>query len=215
MTAWYSRLILLHPETIRPNLRVVCAAYGLPEPTEWQLCQGVLRMWHRVMFRSNTVGTSVAPVRATWRARALAWRVVRGPALFFDRAITPGDFTGLASAPAQIIRHLLGAHHEGAQFIYDLELLAAYRALPQLRDAVVAQLASSSARALWLRDLVVFEGYHQQLLQATEHALAHGPAMTEAQAWDPDLTLRGYLRWCLAQPATPLAAWRAPTPVSA
>jgi hypothetical protein len=58
--------------------------------------------------------------------------------------------------------------------------------------------------------LVVFEGYHQQLLEATEHALAHGPSMTEAQGRDPDLTLRGYLRWCLAQPATPLAAWPAP-----
>ncbi len=213
MTTWYSRLILLRPEAIRPNLRVVCAANGLPEPTDWQLCQGVLRMWHRVMFRSNTVGTSSAPVRATWRARALAWRVLRGPALYLDRAITPGDFTGLASAPAQIIRHLLGAHHDGDQFIYDLELLAAYGALPQLRDAVATQLASSSARAAWLRDLVVFDGYHQQLLAATEHALVHGPAMTAAQAWDPDLTLLGYLRWCLAQPANPRATWRESRPV--
>lgn len=208
MTTWYSRLILVRPDAIRSHLQVVCAANSLPEPTDWQLCQGVLRMWHRVMFRSNTLGTSAAPVRATWRARALAWRTLRGPALFFDRAITPNDFTGLISEPAQIIRHLLGAHHDGAQFIYDLELLAAYGALPQLRDAVVAQLASSSRRAAWLRDLVVFEGYHQQLLAATEHALAHGPAMTDAQARDPDLTLRGYLGWCLAQPATPLATWR-------
>jgi hypothetical protein len=199
---WYGRLILGPSPHLRSNLRMVCDKLNLAEPTDWQLCQGVLRMWHRVMFRTDTVGTSQAPIRNTWRAKLLAWRALRAPALLLDGAITPWDFTGLRSSSAQIIRHLLGAHHEGAQFTYDLELLACYDQLPALHAAVVAQLASNEARAAWLRDLVVFDGYHTALLAATEHALAHGPAMSTADALDPDLTLIGYLRWCNAQPPT-------------
>jgi len=200
--SWYARLILGPAPQLRTNLQIVCGKLGLPEPTDWQLCQGVLRMWHRVMFRADTVGTSHAPIRNTWRAKVLAWRALRAPALLLDGAITPWDFTGLRSSSEQIIRHLLGAHHEGPQFTYDLELLACYDQLPALQRAVVSQLAAVHARAAWLRDLVVFDGYHEALLAAAQHALVHGPAMTSAQAHDPDLTLIGYLRWCNAQPAT-------------
>jgi hypothetical protein len=212
-TPWYVRAILVRPERVRANLRRACAALGTPAPTDWQLCLGVLRLWHRVVFRSETVGTCAAgAVRPTLRARLLAWRGLRLPALLAERAVAPLDFTGLASSPARLIRHLLGAHHDENQFVYDLELLAAYGELGELHRAVTEVVERDDARSRWLRDLAVFDGYHEQLLAAAERALAAGPAMTAGEAGDPDISLRAYLRWCAQQPPTPaatIAAWRA------
>ena len=213
MTPWYVRLLLVRPARVRAHRDRVCRALGLPAPTDWQLCLGVLRLWHRVLFRSETVGTSPSGrVRASRRARLLANRALRLPALLAEGAVVPLDFTGLGSTPARLVRHLIGAHHDRNQFVYDLELLAAYGELESLRDAAAAIVTGSDPRAAWWRDLAVFADYHEQLLAAAEHALAHGPAMSEADARDPDITLRAYLAWCGAQPATPaatLAAWRA------
>jgi hypothetical protein len=211
MPPWYIRAILIHPERIMANLaRVRDAAQLDPAPTEWQLCLGVLRLWHRVVFRSETVGTSSSgAVRATWRARVLAWRALRLPFLLGERAVTPLDFTGLASPPEQIMRHLIGAHHDHNQFVYDLELLRYYGKLEVLRDELRTLLARDDDRARWLRDLTVFEGYHESLLAAVERAIAEGPAMTEDEQADPDISLGAYLRWCARQPATPRDTARA------
>jgi hypothetical protein len=211
---WYIRAILVRPEPILANLeRVATAARLDPAPNPWQLCLGVLRLWHRVMFRMQTVGTSAeGRIRPTWRARALAWRALRLPFLLAGRAVTPLDFTGLASPPEQIMRHLVGAHHDRNQFVYDLELLGYYGKLEALRAEVRELIASDDEHARWLRDLTVFEGYHESLLAAVEHALADGAAMTDEEARDPDISLLAYLRWCAQQPATPretLQAWRA------
>jgi len=212
MTTWYEAMILVRPEQIEANLARACDALQLPRPTRWQLCVGVLRLWHRVLFRSDTVGTSPGGrVRPTRRARLLAWRAARLPCLLAERAVVPLDFTGLGSTPEGLIRHLLGAHHDGNQFVYDLELLAAYGKLEELRARVRDVIAADDA---WLRDLAVFDGYHESLLAAVDRAIARGPAMTEAEAHDPDISLRAYLAWCASQPATPratLRAWRAGT----
>ncbi len=56
--AWYERAILVRPHRVRDNLARVCTAYGIPQPTPWQLSLGVLRLWHRLAFRTDTVGTS-------------------------------------------------------------------------------------------------------------------------------------------------------------
>lgn len=212
---WYVRLVLGDPERILAHLaqmheRGVVSVV----PTPWQLCLGVLRLWHRALFRTETVGTSPGgTVRATWRARVLANRAFRLPCLLAERAVAPLDFTGLRSSPARLIRHLMGAHHDGNQFVYDLELLAGHGKLGELRDAVHALLATpDSRRTRWLRDLVVFEGYHESLAHAVDVALATGPQMTEHDAVDPDISLRAYIAWCARQPATPaatFAAWRA------
>ena len=213
MTPWYLRLLLVRPARVRAHRDRVCRALGLAPPNDWQLCLGVLRLWHRVVFRSETVGTCPGGrVRASWRARVFANRALRLPALLAEGAVVPLDFTGLGSTPARLVRHLIGAHHDGNQFVYDLELLAGYGELETLRAAVAAVVAGDDPRAAWWRDLAVFEAYHEQLLAAVEHALAHGPAMTGADARDPDISLRAYLAWCAAQPATPaatFAAWRA------
>lgn len=212
---WYQRALLVRPERVRTNLERVCATFELPEPTPWQLCLGVLRLWHRIAFRSDTVGTSPGGVvRDTPRARLLAWRVFRLPALLWEGAVIPFDHSGLGSSPERLIRHLLGAHHDANQFVYDLEILAGYRGLGELHREVTAVVERDDARARWLRDLVVFEGYHEALLAACEAAMARGPAMSEADARDPDISLRAYLAWCAQQPTTPqatLAAWRAGT----
>lgn len=213
MTPWYIRAILIHPERIMANLaRVRDAAQLDPAPTEWQLCLGVLRLWHRVVFRSETVGTSSSgAIRHTWRARLLAWRALRLPFLLGERAVTPLDFTGLASPPEQIMRHLIGAHHDHNQFVYDLELLRYYGKLEVLRDELRTLLARDDDRARWLRDLTVFEGYHESLLAAVERAIVDGPAMTDDEQADPDVSLGAYLRWCARQPPTPrdtAVAWR-------
>ena len=213
-TPWYIRAILIHPDRIMANLaRVRDGARLDPAPTEWQLCLGVLRLWHRVVFRSETVGTSSSrAVRATWRARVLAWRALRLPFLLGERAVTPLDFTGLASPPEQIMRHLIGAHHDHNQFVYDLELLRCYGKLEQLRDELRALLARDDDRARWLRDLTVFEGYHESLLAAVDRAIADGPAMTDDEQADPDISLGAYLRWWARQPATPRDSARAWSP---
>ena len=90
-------------------------------PTPWQLCLGVLRLWHRLVFRTDTVGTSAGPIRPTWRARLLRRRALRLPFLFAERAVNPLDFTGLRSEPERLMRHLLGAHHDANQFVFDSE----------------------------------------------------------------------------------------------
>ncbi len=217
---WYLRPLLLRPAPIFANLeRMRAAGHVAAVPTPWQLSLGVLRLWHRVIARGDTVGTSAAPVRASWRARALVHKPLRLPALLAERAIAPLDFTGLASSPARVIRHLLGAHHDRHQFVYDLELLAHHGALPALHAqvrAVVAPGPADAARARWLRDLTVYDGYHDDLLAAVERALRDGPTapLTAAEADDPDVSFGAYLRWCVRQPTTPaatLAAWRAGT----
>ena len=209
---WYERLLLTDPERVMAHLaRMRAAGVVDASPNAWQLSLGVLRLWHRILFRSESVGTSSAPVRASWRARVLHYRAARLPCLLASRAVIPFDFTGLRSPPARLIDHLLGAHHDGNQFVFDLELLAGHGALAELGDRVAAIVDGTDPRAAWLRDLVVFTGYHESLAAAVAHARAAGPGMTEAETIDPDLTLRGLVAWCARQPATPdatLAAWR-------
>lgn len=207
MTTWYESLILVRPRRVLANLERTTEMLGVPQPTPWQLCLGVLRLWHRVLFRSSTVGTSPGGiVRSTLRARVLAWRAARLPCLLAERAVVPLDFTGLGSTPERLITHLLGAHHDGNQFVYDLELLAAYGKLDELRQRVRDVIDRDDT---WLRDLTVFEGYHESLLAAVERAIAAGPERSEADARDPDISLHAYLTWCSQQPATPAETLRA------
>ena len=78
---WHARLVLLWPRRIDDHLAALVEAGTLQRrPTLWQVELAVLRMWHRVVFRGDTVGTCTAhPVRRTWRARLLQWRPIRWP----------------------------------------------------------------------------------------------------------------------------------------
>lgn len=64
-------------------------------------------------------------------------------------------------------------------------------------------------QAAWLKDLVVFEGYHERLLAAAEAMLSGADELELADATNPDVSFRAYLRWCAAQPATPQETWKA------
>ncbi len=211
---WYVRTLLVDPDRVLTHLgRMRARGVVDAEPTPWQLCLGVLRLWHRLVFRPDTVGTSAgSPVRSTWRARMLHWRALRLPFLLVERAVHPLDFTGLRSDPGRLTSHLIGAHHDHNQFVFDLELMTGHDALEELRARVARIVDGSDPRAAWLRDLTVFDGYHEHLAAAVDRTIAGGLVMSAAEADDPDLTLRGAMRWCARQPATPaatLAAWRA------
>jgi hypothetical protein len=208
---WHRRL-LLYPRRIEHNLRCAQEA-GLVEtaPNLWQITLGVLRMWHRLLFRPDTIGTSRhgAP-RPTWRARMLKPRPVRFPFLLMERAVAPLDFSGLASPPERIVRHLLGAHHDANQFAYDLELLSCHEGkLEELLERARRVVHEDTPRSRWLRDLTVFEGYHERLLAAVERAVEHGVTLSDADRDDPDISLSAYLGWCARQPRTPAETWAA------
>ena len=206
---WYVSLILLRPRRVLANLERIRAAGG-PAPNSWQLCLAVLRMWHRVLLRSETVGTSRAgQPRATWRARALRHRALRLPFLLAEGAVVPLDLTGLASSPERLIRHLIGAYHDDRQFAFDLEILALHGRLPDLERAAREVVHRDTPRTRWLRDLTVFDGYHEALLAATRRALAGRPILDGAEAEDPDVSFAATMRWCARQPATPAATLRA------
>lgn len=209
--SWHARLLLLWPRRIDAHLhRLVDAGLIAGAPTMWQMELAVLRMWHRVLFRGDTVGTCTAhPARRTWRARILRFRPLRFPFLVWERAVAPLDHSGLAQPSWRLMRHLLGAHHDERQFAYDLEILKAQPgALEEVRDRARAVVEGTDPRATWLRDLVVYERYHENLLAGVEEVLAGESLVDPAEVDDPDITLDATIRWCLAQPATPGDTWR-------
>jgi len=201
----YARLALVDPGAVERGLeRLRTRGIVDPVPNAWQITLGVLRMWHRIVFRSETIGTSATPVRDTWRARLLAFRPARFPFLLAERAIAPLDTSGLVSSRERVIRHLLGAHHDAKQFVYDLEILEGFEgALEELVSRTREVLEHDTPRSRWLRDLVVHEGYHEALLRAAERALEGELELSEAEARDPDISFRAYLAWCARQPSTP------------
>jgi hypothetical protein len=177
------------------------------EPSLWQLWLGVLYMWNRVFFRPETVGLSSAPIRPTARARWFAARPLRSPWLFLGRRVNPLDHTGLASSTEHVVRHLLGAHHDRQDFLYDLQLFAHEPgALQDLRDRVASIVDGTAPDAEFLKDLCVYEGYHEALLAGID-AWLDGEVTLDHD--DPDATLTGLLAWCRRQPDGARATIRA------
>jgi hypothetical protein len=211
---WFAKVALVDAAKVERRLDEIARSGLVPRvPNAWQIALGVLRMWHRLIFRSEEIGTSQSRPRPTWRARLLDFRPLRFPFLLAERAIAPLDSSGLLSDRERVLRHLVGAHHEGAQFVYDLEMLSvdpgAFEELVRRTREVIE---NDTPRARWLRDLTVYEGYHEALLAAAERALRGELEYPEERADDPDTRFVAYLGWCARQPATyeeTLAAWRA------
>lgn len=199
------RAALFRPAVVEARLDEIRRA-GVAEhvPNTWQITLGVLRMLHRVVFRSETVGVShTNPVRGSWRARALQFRPLRSPFLLRERAIAPLDLSGLLSSPTRVVSHLLGAHHDGNQFSYDLEMLAANPEF--VREALARAervVAVDEPRSRWLRDLCVFEGYHESLAAACARALKGDYGLSASERRNPDVSFGAYLEWCASQPET-------------
>ncbi len=211
MSVWWVRALVLFPDAIEQSLlRAEASGLVSSRPTLFQILLGIVRMQVRVASRPESVGTCTRqPVRATWRARALAPRALRFPFLLAERAIAPLDFSGLASSRERVIRHLLGAHHDGAQLVYDLELLSMHEgALDELLRRTRDVVQGRDPRAEWLRDLCVFERYHEELLETLEAFMEGRARMAPALAHDPDITLTGYLAWCARAPTSLTEALR-------
>jgi len=209
---WHAYFVLFRPRRIQRRLHALLAARVIPRvPTIWQIELGVLRMWMRVLFRPETIGTCKAhAVRATWRARLLNFRWLRAPFLAWERAIAPFDHSGLCSPTWRLTRHLMAAHHDERQFAYDLQML---RATPEVLEDVRARalevIEERTPRARWLRDLVVFDRYHENLVAAVDDALAGRPLVAPHEQDNPDIGFDAYIRWCLAQPESARETWRA------
>lgn len=200
--------ILGRPDRVAAALqRVAEARLVEPVPNVWQICVGVMRMWHRMAFRPESIGLSAsAPRRPGWRARLFERRTLRFPFLLWEGSVIPYDLSGLVTRPKTLARHVIGTHHDGDQALYDLEILATTPgALEALRAEVSAVVDADDRRSRWLRDLVVYEGYHERLLALIDDLLAGRVAGAD----DPDIGFGAYLRWCARQPATPAATWRA------
>jgi len=195
------RYHLLHfrPRRIEARLDELVAAGVLDrKPTHWQLWMGVLYMWHRAAFRPETIGLSSNPVRSTRRARLFHKRPLRSPFLFAGRRVNPLDHTGLGSSTEHTIRHLLGAHHDRADFHFDLQLIAHEPGVLQsLRDRLQSIVDETAPDAVFLKDLCVYEGYHEDLLAGVE-AWIRGEVPLDHD--DPDATLTGFMGWCAQQP---------------
>lgn len=208
--SWHARLLLYAPDRVEAGLERVRAAGWLPAPNLWQIELGVLRMWERMLLRSETIGVGSMPRRPGRRAALWSWRPLRFFPLALGRHIAPWDLSGLLSSQEQILRHLLGAHHEKNQHVYDLQLLSLHPGgLAELRQRAAAVVSGQDPEAGWLRDLVVFEGYHERLLAGAEALLGGAEEIDPADADNPDVSFRAYLRWCARQPPTPALTWRA------
>lgn len=211
-TPWLSWLVLRRPARVREGLARVATA-GLVErvPSLWQVTLGVMRMMHRLLFRSDTIGLSTGhAIRPGWRARMMRNRALRLPFVLWEGSVVPLDLSGLLSGPERLARHLLGTHHDGLQFVYDLELLSCWPGeLLALRDAARRVVEGEDRRSRWLRDLCVYEGYHEALLAAVEATLEGAEMVPMTCRHDADVSFAAWLDWCAAQPESPEAAWRA------
>ena len=207
---WYARLVLLRPARIRANLERVREAAVVPRvPNSWQVFLGVLRMIYRLVFHGEAVGQSeTVPLRRGWRVGLLQWRPLRLPFLLIEGSVVPLDLSGLASSPERLMTHLLGTYHAGEQFVYDLRLLQIHPGkLEELRLRSQRVIEQDSRRFRWLRDLCIYEGYHETLLAAVERALADDYSFQACA--HTDTGLHGYLSWCASTPPKPGAAWSA------
>lgn len=167
-------------------------------PTPFQLAQGVWHVQHRVVFRNKTFGLSAHAVRDNWRARLLRPRPIRLPFLLMEGSVMPQDLSGLLQPPAALRRHVMGTHHEGMQPIYDLQILAARAPgeLALLRQELLALVEGRHPRGAWLRDLCVYERYHEALLPLVDMAIAEAFERSD----DEDLDFFAFMRFCARQP---------------
>lgn len=203
-------LLLWAPGRIQRRLAALEAHGAIDRaPSLYQVWMGVLYMWTRVVLRPSSIGLATdEPVRDTPGARRLRNRLHRLPAILRARAVNPLDQVGLGSSTAHVIRHLTGAYHPGDNALYDLQILDVEPgALDTLRARVAAIVDGTHPDAELLRDLCVYEGYHERLLDMVDRWIEDGA--DGARIDNPDTTLRAFMQWCAAAPPSPGATWRA------
>ncbi len=203
-----ARVLLYNPELVQKNLRLLYQ-HGHIEavPNSWQVSMYVLYMWYRIVFRLDTVGTHATDkVRDTWRAKLWENRVIRVPFLIMEGALNGNyDSTGLGITVDRKMKHLVGAFHPEDNYIYDLALVASYPGkMEQLRRQVIEVLENDNDRTRFLKDLVVYEDYHERLLRAIDRVSSGDWSMVDpAKENNPDTSIANFAKWCLKQPKTP------------
>lgn len=205
-TPLLTRLLLLRPARVRRMLGEAEARGLIAEaPNEWQITLGVLRMVHRMISRPNSIGLSKdRPPRRGLASALLRNRALRFPFVLAVGAVRPWDLSGLLTRPKDLIRHLVGTHHDRHQFAYDLQILSLTPgALEQALEEALRTRDIDDARSRLMKDLCVFEGYHDRLAVAVERALEGDFQLTAEEAEDPDVSFEAYLRWCKSQPSSP------------
>lgn len=209
--SWFYRFVLRHPERVEWHLERLYELGRIDtKPNLWQVSMGVAYMLHRMVFRPQTIGVDDAPVRRTLRARLWQFRPLRFPFLMWQKAIDPIDLTGLSGSMERKHSHLVGAYHPGDNALYDLECMTCDpEALEALRADVVQIIEGNTFRSRFLKDLTVYEGYHERLLQLIDRAMVNDFAPAAEKVDHPDTTLRGFLRWCAAAPDSPEATFQA------
>jgi len=203
----FYRLLLRRPDRVLWHLDKLHDA-GLIDarPNLWQVSMGVFYMVHRALFRPETIGIGKENVRPTLRARLLRFRPLRAPFMLWQRALDPIDLTGLAGSVERKLSHLVGAYHPGENALYDLECIGWDRdSIERLRDDVQRIIDATSGREAFLKDLTVYEGYHERLLSLVDRVLAGDFAPKNGNPEHPDTTLRAFVRWCASQPDSPEA----------
>src|SRR5690606_40664155 len=89
-------------------------------------------------------------------------------------------------------------------FVYDLQLLAVHEgALDEVERRALAVVRGEDPRAEYLRDLVVFEHYHENLLAAVRAFKRGELRLSPEDERSPDISFTAYLDWGAAQPETP------------
>ena len=211
---WHAYGILWNPSRVARNLDAARASGRFERiPNLWQIELGVLRMWHRMVTRPDSIGTSQDHgVRPGWRSRLFENRLLRLPFLLWEGSVAPWDLSGLLSSPERLLRHMLGTHHDRHQFVYDLQILAMYEGrLDELLEQANRVVSVDDRRSRWLRDLVVFEHYHETLADVVARFIDGAFDLDAREIDDPDISFHAFLDWCADQPATPaetIAAWR-------
>ena len=205
---WHTWLLLVHPPRVQRRLDLLGTRLGF-SVNLWQIELGVLRMWHRMLFRSETIGISTTHgVRKGSWARLLQWRAFRFFCLVREGSFVFWDSSGLFSGPDTIVRHLLANHHDGERFLYDLELLELLypEHLAVLERSLAEVLDGREPRGEWWRDLCVYEHYHEDLAAGLA-AFRSGSELRERYREDADTSFLAYLRWCARQPGSPAETW--------
>ncbi len=208
---WVYYLLLHNPRLLQKNLGLLKERGHIQEiPTLWQVVQGISHMWRFTVANVDAIGTSQeAPVRDNPRAHLLKNQFIRFFALMAEGSINPLDRTGLALTPKRKMRLVLVTFHATGEMaqtvIYDLQLLDCYPgALKTLGQRLEKLLKQPDARDEWIKDMAVYEGYHEDLVPVVKRCLkgdfvVHVPTQREGD----DYTVTSFVERCLGFPPTP------------
>lgn len=210
---WFYYLLLHDPRQLQKNLHLLKERGHIQEiPSLWQVVLGISHMWHFTVANVDAIGTSQeAPVRDNPRARLLKNQFIRFFALMAEGSINPLDRTGLALSPKRKMRHVLGTFHATGEMaqtvIYDLQLLDCYPgALKTLGQRLEKLLKQPDARDEWIKDMAVYQGYHEDLVPVVKRCLKGDFSVNvPTQREGDDYTVTSFVERCLGFPPTPQA----------